>query len=477
VNDKHADWQLADAEGTTIKNFYPVHIEKVSSLTAPPETDLTVTLELAATNISDGALPSTVMVGLLPFELVDTKDKVFDDLAPQGTTITAAMWDVNIEPKKDAKDTNIKSVAWIEPHGADDGSNEPDMPQLALRLRGTEQMGLKIRWKFKVEYKRPSGRILPEDTVKIPAAGRSSEWVTENLDGAVEIFNHADWISAIGQQSEALQAGRGFFGGDVEFTWQLLKSDDSPLGDEQKMLFRIAGKNPDNALCRTYIDQVAQSLVPQSGSLMWYAYAIAKSETKGLGGDPYYNQFLRRGDKYKDRKGSEGRPNWNDDGKKKDGKSKPGGYGVKQVTGYQGNEDANVPRSVIWNWQHNVDEGLRELSDINQEARGWMQRQRNAATQPLPTHTVRAVLFSDGTARIMEDAVAMKRYNGAALRPQPDSYSDPAGTGGFSYTNVVPKRGHYCYWDGALSKWHLSRFNNYKGGFNYVDRVCIEVEP
>jgi hypothetical protein len=69
VNDKHADWQLADAEGTTIKNFYPVHIEKVSSLTAPPETDLTVTLELAATNISDGALPSTVMVGLLPVEV------------------------------------------------------------------------------------------------------------------------------------------------------------------------------------------------------------------------------------------------------------------------------------------------------------------------------------------------------------------------------------------------------------------------
>jgi hypothetical protein len=73
VNDKHADWQLADAEGTTIKNFYPVHIEKVSSLTAPPEKDLTVTLELAATNISDGALPSTVMVGLLPVDVAVRK--------------------------------------------------------------------------------------------------------------------------------------------------------------------------------------------------------------------------------------------------------------------------------------------------------------------------------------------------------------------------------------------------------------------
>jgi hypothetical protein len=75
VNDKHADWQLADAEGTTIKNFYPVHIEKVSSLTAPPEKDLTVTLELAATNISDDEKPSTVMVGLLPVEVVVDADR------------------------------------------------------------------------------------------------------------------------------------------------------------------------------------------------------------------------------------------------------------------------------------------------------------------------------------------------------------------------------------------------------------------
>jgi hypothetical protein len=128
-------------------------------------------------------------------------------------------------------------------------------------MPGTEQMGRKIKWRLKVEYKRPSSRILPEDTVKIPTAGGSDEWVTENLDGAVEIFNQANWIAVVGQQSDPLQTGRGFFGGDVEFTWQLLKSDESPIGDEQKMLFRIAGKNPDDALCRTYIE-VAPDLRP-----------------------------------------------------------------------------------------------------------------------------------------------------------------------------------------------------------------------
>lgn len=344
-------------------------------------------------------------------------------------------------------------------------------------------MGLKVKWKLKVEYKRPNGRQLGEDTVKIPKAGGQSDWKTEALDGAVEIFNHPDWSAEVGQQSDSLQAGRGFFGGDAELTWQLLKADETPLGDEQKLLFRIAGKNPDDGpgagTCRAYIDQVAQSLIAQSGTLMWYAYAIAKSETKDEGGDPYYNHFLRRGEKYKDKKGAEGVPNWNNDGKKKNGQLKVGGFGIKQVTGYQGKEDGNVPRSVIWNWQHNVDEGLRELVKVHKEARAWMQKQRSMATAALPSHTVRNILFKDGTNRIMEDAVSMKRYNGASRRPQPDTYSDPAGTGGFSYANEVPqpRMGHYCYWDTSRGKWSLSRYNNYKSGFIYVDRVCQEVDP
>ena len=78
VNDKHADWQLAESNGTAIKNFYPAHIEKVSSLTAPPEKDLIVTLELAATNISDDEKPSTAMVGLLP---VEVKQVISDQIA------------------------------------------------------------------------------------------------------------------------------------------------------------------------------------------------------------------------------------------------------------------------------------------------------------------------------------------------------------------------------------------------------------
>ena len=166
-------------------------------------------------------------------------------------------------------------------------------------------------------------------------------------------------------------------------------------------------------------------------------------------------------------------PNWNFDGK-----GKPGGYGVKQVTGWQEDEDGNVPRAVIWSWKVNVDEGMNELVKRHREARDWMRLQRTAATQTaLPTHTVLGIRFADGSNRIMEDAVSMKRYNGAERRPQPDTYSDPSGSGGFSYANETPSKGHYCYWDRSRNRWSLSRWNNRNPPFVYVQRVCEEIDP
>ena len=76
---------------------------------------------------------------LLPVELVDTKDGILDDQVPQGTTLTPAMRDVSIEPKKDANDKRLQTVAWIDPHGAAN-EKDPEMPWLTLRFRGVEEM-------------------------------------------------------------------------------------------------------------------------------------------------------------------------------------------------------------------------------------------------------------------------------------------------------------------------------------------------
>ncbi len=144
---------------------------------------------------------------LLPVELVDSTDDALDN----GN-------DVQIIPKTSATDENIKSVAWIEPHRLH--NTDPDMPWLVLRFRGTEQMGLHIRWKLKVKYNRPNGRVLTEDTVTVPAANEvPNDWVTEPLTGAVKIWGSTGWINAILQD--------GYFGDDATLTYQLLNANNS----------------------------------------------------------------------------------------------------------------------------------------------------------------------------------------------------------------------------------------------------------
>ena len=71
VNDRHADWELAELDGVEILGFSPAHIETTAKYSAPGDSDLVIEIDLSATNVSDGALPSTVMVGLLPVEVTD----------------------------------------------------------------------------------------------------------------------------------------------------------------------------------------------------------------------------------------------------------------------------------------------------------------------------------------------------------------------------------------------------------------------
>jgi hypothetical protein len=69
VNSRHGEWDLALIDGTEIQGFSPAHIETGIPLTAPGDAPLVVEIDLSATNIGDGNLPSTVMVGLLPVEV------------------------------------------------------------------------------------------------------------------------------------------------------------------------------------------------------------------------------------------------------------------------------------------------------------------------------------------------------------------------------------------------------------------------
>jgi hypothetical protein len=69
VNDRHVDWEIDSINGVTLQGFSPVHIEKVKVVSAIVNADVTFSITLKATNVSDGQLPSSVIVGLLPVRI------------------------------------------------------------------------------------------------------------------------------------------------------------------------------------------------------------------------------------------------------------------------------------------------------------------------------------------------------------------------------------------------------------------------
>jgi hypothetical protein len=76
VNSRNAEWDDAAADGISYFNYPVVHLEEYKSVQAPPAADLQINIALSATNVGDGALPSTVMVGLLPIEFEITHTEI-----------------------------------------------------------------------------------------------------------------------------------------------------------------------------------------------------------------------------------------------------------------------------------------------------------------------------------------------------------------------------------------------------------------
>jgi hypothetical protein len=81
VNARHGDWETAETEERTFRTFDPVHIESGMTVTAPDDAPLEVENDLTATNIGDGTLPSTVMVGVIPYKIQVTSSD-----SPTGST-------------------------------------------------------------------------------------------------------------------------------------------------------------------------------------------------------------------------------------------------------------------------------------------------------------------------------------------------------------------------------------------------------
>jgi hypothetical protein len=392
---------------------------------------------LAAHTHSHGTnLVADKKVNLLPVEVKDIKDS-----ANTGDDVTITPWDTATQTNP--TDANI---AWIEPHkSATDAA--PRMPQLELKISGLPATTT-IQAKIEVQYTRGNGaraaRNQAEDRVRIPA------------DGSFQTVAGDTW------KIWEAYAAETFFGGEATLTYKLMTGTTETLAP-QIIRFRIGGKNPDPARARTYIESLADC--NSTGSL-WFAYAIARSESQDYNGNgSRYNQFLRLPQNPIDNS----RPLWGNDGG-----ARPGGYGMFQVTGNVQDSEVNIPRAQIWNWQTNTDAARIIIVDKRRASTNWMTTQSNATHAngtAIPSHTVGNVTF-DGTNHTLLHACTIKAYNGAS---KPTSDTDNDTIAGFVLDPSYPTIGHYGYWHAGSSKWGLCRFNNL--GFNYVSRVCGEVQP
>lgn len=284
-------------------------------------------------------------------------------------------------------------VAWIT------GDSPPKMPRLQAELKNAASV-LIVRWTLSVTY---DGETVE---FKSPALKAWDKW------------NLSDQYPS-----------SGFFGGDAVLVCAVNSKTKTHT-------FRILGKNPSDQACRKFID--SQSSAP------WFAYAIAKHESKDqCGSGSRYNQFY---DEKSARGNTPGFPV----------KSPDAGYGIMQLT------DRPVARAQKWNWQENLKKGNAIIKGKITEANSWMQRQRDLAkgssgrNVPVPDEKVGKVTFRDGSSKRIEDAVAIKGFNGS---------SKPTGASG---------SGYYCYWDTTNRRWGFQRFNVWRS--NYVQWVCDEVE-
>ncbi|MEK0446616.1 MAG: hypothetical protein RLZZ399_1937 [Verrucomicrobiota bacterium] len=361
---------------------------------------------------------------------------------------------------------------------------EPEMPSLTVSIPGAPQ-SVRGCWRLRVQYDRKNGlairsngklgdRTQPEDIVDLP--GRIfPDRMPSDLGGPAEnVVTYTETMSAcdVWRISQSVEWSReiherGFFGGEAMLYWA-----NEGGGETLVAHFRIGGENPRNDFARSVIQQLIPGANPEGD--LWFAYAIAKSETSEFRYRPnpsseegFYNQF-RSNPKRIDI----GFPAWNNDGDEL-----PGGYGVFQVTGNVRNEKANIPRRQIWNWMSNVVAGGKLLrSKHNDALRALALSRKLSGNTKIPDLTVRGVLFSDDARQTMLDAICIKRFNGASKEREPglDRQQIPG------FLVEYPTSGDFCYWDSGRKQWHLSRFNRpfdkSTAPFNYVDRVCEQVE-
>ena len=249
VNNEEVSWGNADAEGWSAGGFSPV-AHKGGAIYRAGSSDLTVSVTLRATNVRDGALPSSVVVGFFPLKVVQAN-------MPTATGVANTT---------DAATSYVRAaVPYI--------TGQPAAPQLTAQFKDLPEW-LRVRWSMTLVSERSDHRFDGIDDRTLPQ---------------VELRGSATYYITMELHNEIV-------GGRCNLGIQVAD------GPSISYPFFIRGKNPLDATARAYITaNVDPEFQP-------YAWMIAKHESKS--GNRVYNQFNPSGSKLELPNKTDGTNSW-----------------------------------------------------------------------------------------------------------------------------------------------------------------------
>jgi hypothetical protein len=254
--------------------------------------------------------------------------------------------------------------------------------------------------------------------------------------------NDIDTISASSKLASNSWNINNAFGSKVRGGQAVVRCYSYELNCTQTFPFSIRAYNPDTSTVINYIEEIAGAL--------WYYKYVAKHESGYQKGRSYL-QFNEVGNEYEDIS-----PDCSPAGIMYTPNAAGNGFGIFMLDNF-GYEGRAPNAQELWSWKANVSSGTWWLTELQNAANSYMSDERAAAYTwflghyYMPEDTAGNVIFKDSTDRVIEHAVAMKRYNGAS------------GSG----------NGQYCQWNDQVKIWQFNKFNN--SGLNYVASVCALV--
>lgn len=233
VNNEDGAWDMASNGGYSVYGYSPVVLKDRAIYTAPGNSNLSVSVELKATNISDGNLPSTLIVGFFPLKVVQAN-------MPEATGVAGTT---------DSESSYLR--AFIPTNGIAYITGQPAAPQLTAQIKGLPEW-LATSWSGTLATERPERGALDNRTLAGDTIDGSDVYdITDALDGEI-------------------------VGGRCALNFSI-------RGVSAQYPFFIRGKNPLDATARAHIDAHVDS------EFQPYAWMIAKHESKI--GSRVYNQF------------------------------------------------------------------------------------------------------------------------------------------------------------------------------------------